>query len=112
MELAEDLRRFSAGEPVQARPVGAVERAGKWARRRPALAAAYGLLLAALVLGLGGGGATWLWLRAENAHGEALKAKGTAEAAQRQAETANGLLTRAQEQLTGACSANRTPSAN
>ena len=67
LELAEDLRRFSAGEPIRARPVGALERAGKWARRRPALAAAYGLLLAALVLGAGGGGATWLWLRAESA---------------------------------------------
>ena len=48
-----------------ARPVGAVERAAKWVRRRPAVAAAYGLLLAVLVLGMGGGGATWLWLRAE-----------------------------------------------
>jgi tRNA A-37 threonylcarbamoyl transferase component Bud32 len=45
--LAEDLRRFGAGEPIVARPVGLVERAVKWARRRPAAA---GLLLA-LVLG-------------------------------------------------------------
>jgi tetratricopeptide (TPR) repeat protein len=39
LDLAEDLRRFVVGEPVQARPTSLVERAWKWARRRPALAA-------------------------------------------------------------------------
>jgi formylglycine-generating enzyme required for sulfatase activity len=47
-ELADDLRRFQAGEPIRARPVGAVERTWKWARRRPALAAL--LVLTALAL--------------------------------------------------------------
>jgi serine/threonine protein kinase len=54
LELAEDLRRFVNGDPVTARPVGALKRLGKWARRRPALAAAYGLLVALLVVGVGG----------------------------------------------------------
>jgi serine/threonine protein kinase len=38
-DLAEDLRRFQAGEPVRARPTPAWERGLKWAKRRPALAA-------------------------------------------------------------------------
>jgi len=37
--LADDLRRFQNGEPIQARPIGVVGRTIKWAKRRPALAA-------------------------------------------------------------------------
>jgi WD40 repeat protein len=57
--LAEDLRRYLAGEPIVARPVTRLERAVKWARRRPAIAALSGLI--ALVTALGLGGVLWQW---------------------------------------------------
>ncbi len=44
--LAEDLDRYLNGQPIQARPVGKLERSWKWAKRRPAVAA----LSAALIL--------------------------------------------------------------
>jgi formylglycine-generating enzyme required for sulfatase activity len=47
--LAEDLRRYQAGEPIQARPAGRLERTVKWARRRPALAALLGVTVLAFV---------------------------------------------------------------
>jgi WD40 repeat protein len=56
-ELAQDLRRYLDGEPIHARPVGRVETAAKWVKRRPALAgflgatAVAGLLLVSLVAG-------------------------------------------------------------
>jgi WD40 repeat protein len=52
--LADDLRRFLAGEPIQARPVGSLARVLKWARRRPAMAALIAVSVLALVLGVGG----------------------------------------------------------
>jgi WD40 repeat protein len=91
--LAEDLRRFQNGEPIQARPVSRAERAWKWARRRPAVAA---LWVALLVLGTAAfAGTTALWLRAERAleleaeqHRQAELARGQEAERRRELETA------------------------
>ncbi|MCI0683018.1 MAG: WD40 repeat domain-containing serine/threonine-protein kinase [Gemmataceae bacterium] len=48
-ELADDLGRFLAGEPVRARPLGLWERGVKWVRRRPALAALLAVSFAAVL---------------------------------------------------------------
>jgi tetratricopeptide (TPR) repeat protein/tRNA A-37 threonylcarbamoyl transferase component Bud32 len=50
--FADDLRRWLKGEPIQARPVGRVERAVRWVKRRPAAAsllAISGVALLAMV---------------------------------------------------------------
>lgn len=54
-DLATELRRFLAGEPIQARPARVVERAIKWTRRNPGratLAAASATLVVLVGLGL------------------------------------------------------------
>jgi hypothetical protein len=55
-ELAEDLRRFQAGEPIRARPVSAWERTWKWVRRRPAEAGLVGAVVLVVLVGLAGAG--------------------------------------------------------
>jgi serine/threonine-protein kinase len=49
LEMAEDLRRYLAGEPIAARPSGPWERVGRWARRRPAVALLLGMSAVVLV---------------------------------------------------------------
>jgi WD40 repeat protein/tetratricopeptide (TPR) repeat protein/tRNA A-37 threonylcarbamoyl transferase component Bud32 len=44
--LADDLRRWLNGEPIQARPVGRPEKLWRWCRRHPAPATAAGIILA------------------------------------------------------------------
>lgn len=62
-EVAEDLRRFEADEPVHARAVGATERLWRWARRNPRIASLTVSLVAVIVSGLAG--VIWQWQRAE-----------------------------------------------
>jgi WD40 repeat protein len=89
-ELEEDLQRFLDGEPIRARPVGALERVWKWARRRPAVA---GLLAAivlltlvamAIILGLYRQ-ATWDARRAQDAERDANTERDNAQEKEKQA---------------------------
>jgi len=52
-ELALDLKRYLAGEPIRARPIGPAVRLYRWCRRNPLVAT----LLVALALSLAGGAA-------------------------------------------------------
>lgn len=55
LALAEELERFTAGEPVLARPVSTTVRTWRWARRHPTLAALSGAVTALLLtLAIGG----------------------------------------------------------
>jgi WD40 repeat protein/serine/threonine protein kinase len=75
--FAADLRRFLAGAPIEARPLGIAERAWRWCRRKPLVAS----LTAGIACSLLAGAitATVLWVRAAR---EAAAAR----AAQRQSD--------------------------
>jgi WD40 repeat protein len=75
--LADDLRRFLEGQPIQARPVGVLTRTVKWARRRPSTAALVAGIF--LILALGLAGVTWQWREAVQARETADRARRTAE---------------------------------
>jgi hypothetical protein len=53
-ELGDDLRRWLAGEPIRARPLGLAERMVRWLRRRPFVPAAALIALAATIWAIQG----------------------------------------------------------
>jgi WD40 repeat protein/serine/threonine protein kinase len=70
-ELAADLLRFVEDKPIAARRSGIFERAVRWSKRKPLLAA----LLTAVVLSTvaGTAGIAWQWRQAESARDAALR---------------------------------------
>jgi len=85
LALADDLRRFLAGEPVRARPVGAAERAVRWARRRPAIASLLAVCATGAIVAFAA--VAWHGRQARLAQGRAERAQGRAERAQKAEET-------------------------
>jgi tetratricopeptide (TPR) repeat protein len=104
-ELAADLRHYLKGEPIQARPVGRLERGWRWARRNPRVAA-LGAMVAILIATVVIGSLAALWrINKEKivAVGAQLTAEQKTRVAYQQAdlslETLNRLVYEAQEQL-------------
>jgi WD40 repeat protein len=88
-DLAEDLRRFQANEPVRARPGGPWRAVCKWARRKPA-AAALVLVSVVAAIGLASGG-LWYQVQLE----QSLRDVGYA---RDQADVARGIADRKREE--------------
>jgi WD40 repeat protein len=83
-ELAEDLRRFRAGEPIRSRPVSRAERLWRWSCRNPVVAA-LALTLAVVLLG-SLSVVTWKWQAEVEAGQQARLQKQQADEARREAE--------------------------
>jgi WD40 repeat protein/serine/threonine protein kinase len=86
-DLADDLRRFLDDEPIRARPVGPVEQARRWCRRKPALAGLTAALVFVILAGLVG--LTSLWLVADE-HRRTAEAK-SSQAEEQESRTADAL---------------------
>jgi tetratricopeptide (TPR) repeat protein/predicted Ser/Thr protein kinase len=83
-ELAADLRRFLADEPILARRPGPIERGLRWARRHwEIVATAAAVVVVSLLIGT-----TLLWAEAKKTRIQAGKARAAAEKAEAERETA------------------------
>jgi WD40 repeat protein/tRNA A-37 threonylcarbamoyl transferase component Bud32 len=84
--LADDLDRYLAHEPIRARRSNLPERAFKWARRRPAIAALTATLLVLTVTAFAV--VTWSWQSADGARDRAERAEAAKEEQRRLAVAA------------------------
>ncbi len=96
-ELAAELARFEAGEPIQGRPVARTERLLLWCRRKPALA---GVTMALTITALAGlVGVLSQWRRAEVSRAETARHLYAADVAAAASAMKDGNLGRARELL-------------
>ena len=89
--LANDLRRWQSGEPIQARPVRPAERLVKWVRRNPLVAA----LLALVAVTLAGGG-VGIYVKYRDAEAQWHRAEANAEQAKTESQEKDKALLREQ----------------
>jgi WD40 repeat protein/Flp pilus assembly protein TadD len=90
LELAEDLRRYQADEPILARRTSLWERAWLWCRRNPALAALTAAVVLLLVMATIGSTAAALWMG--RAAGRADQARQRVERTLSDMQVAQGLM--------------------
>ncbi len=100
-DLADDLRRYLAGEPIRARPVGPAGRLWRWGRRNPLVAS---LTAAVVLLPLAGaavatGLAVWALQEKDRANTEAGKAQQAEQQAKNKEAEAGQLLDRTRRTL-------------
>ena len=63
-KVAEELQRYLRSEPIEARPIGSLQRAWRWCRRKPAIASLG--TAAALAMAIGTGVSTYFAIAANN----------------------------------------------
>ena len=103
-ELHSELRRYLRGEPIQSRPISAMEKWWRWSRRNPKLAAlSASVVLLLLTVAVGATLAAWSMSAArEEAERAALVAKSAESAAWAARDELAGALTREQQALRSA----------
>ena len=103
-QLLDELRRYLAGEPIVARPIGRVERTWRWCKRKPALAGLLAVVASFLLL-LSIGGPFVAIQQAEFAQqqlrlkSEAELSRDEAEGRREEAETARAQAESAQQRV-------------
>ena len=105
-DLADDLRRYLRGEPIQARPISRPARAWRWCKRNPVVAALTTLIALSMMIGI-----VVSLSFATEANRQAVAAKLSADAAELNAKSATREKERANEQAHAAQDAKEKESA-